>query len=178
MNELEYIGLKNKVIEYKKIIANAHAYRSDWNAHLKEFIISEVKTMAAAADLELTIRVQDNVGNLEAVTCSLGRSASGIFEKVDEDTNKPLIKHNGTLVYQQLFNGKIQVMVSLPYIEGFGNPPPPKFIAIYRPQELKRPFLERHMEAFIKTVSDWEDFDDDEPTHQKIGFQLPQVQVE
>jgi hypothetical protein len=174
----EYLGLKNKVIEYKKIIANAHAYRSDWNEHLKDFVISEVKNMSSAADLELVIKVQDNVGNLEAVACSLGRSASGIYEKVDEDTNKPLIKHNGTLIYQQLFNGKVQVMISLPYIEGFGNPPPPKFLGIYRPQELKQPFLERHLEEFIKTVTSWEDFDDDEPTHQKIGFNLPQVPVE
>ena len=173
----EYLGLKNKVIEYKKIVANAHAYRSDWNEHLKDFVISEVKKMCTAADLELVIKVQDNVGNLEAVTCTLGRSASGIYEKVDEDTNKPLIKHNGTLIYQQLFNGKIQVMISLPYIEGFGNPPPPKFLGIYRPQELKQPFLERHLEEFIKTVTSWEDFDDDEPS-QKIGFHLPQVPVE
>ena len=175
---LEYISLKNKVIEYKKVIANAFIYRSEWNAHLKEFIISEVRQMASVAELELAIKVQDNVGNLEAVTCSLGRSASGIYEKVDEDTNKPLIKHNGTLIYQQLFNGKIQVMVSLPYIEGFGNPPPPKFLGIYRPQELKLPFLERHMEEFIKTVTSWEDFDDDEPAHQRIGFNVPSVPVE
>lgn len=172
---LEYIGLKNKVIEYKKVIANAHAYRNDWNEQLKEFIVSEVTKMSTAADLDLDVTVQDNMGNLEAVTCTLGRSASGIFEKIDEDTNKPLIKHNGTLVYQQLFNGKVQVMVSFPYIEGFGNPPPPKFIGIYRPQELKQPFLERHLEDFVKTVTSWEDFDDDEPVHQKIGFQVPQV---
>ncbi|HLF63329.1 MAG TPA: hypothetical protein VI603_06240 [Saprospiraceae bacterium] len=175
---LEYIGLKNKVIEYKKVIANAHTYRADWNANLKDFIITEVHRMAAAADLDLSVKVQDNVGNLEAVTCSLGRSASGIFEKIDDDTNKPLIKHNGTLIYQQLFNGKVQVMISFPYIEGFGNPPPPKFIGIYRPQELKQPFLERHLEEFVKTVTAWEDFDDDEPSHQRIGFNQPQVPVE
>lgn len=175
---MEYIGLKNKVIEYKKIIANAFIYRQDWNDHLKAFIIAEVKKMSAVADLELNVKVQDNVGNLEGVTCSLGRSASGIYEKVDEDTNKPLIKHNGTLIYQQLFNGKIQVMISLPHIEGFGDPPPPKFLGIYRPEELKLPFLERHMEEFIKTVTSWEDLDDDEPAHHKIGFQMPSVPVE
>jgi hypothetical protein len=174
----DFSGLKNKVNEYKKVIASAHAYRGDWNENLKAFIVSEVEKMASVAELDLTVKVQDNVGNLEAVTCSLGRSASGIYEKIDEDTNKPLIKHNGTLIYQQLFNGKIQVMVSLPYIEGFGNPPPPKFLGIYRPQELKQPFLERHMEEFVKTITSWEDFDDDEPTHAKIGFQMPQVPVE
>ena len=167
----EYISLKNKVIEYKKVIANAHAYRTDWNEQLKDFIVAELNKMVSAADLDVSIKIQDNIGNLESITCSLGRSASGMYEKVDEDTNKPLIKHNGTLIYQQLFNGKVQVMISFPYIESFGNPPPPKFIGIYRPQELKQPFLERHMEEFVKTITSWEDFDDDEPVHQKIGFQ-------
>jgi hypothetical protein len=174
----EYLGLKSKVAEYKKIIANTHEYRKGWNDHLKEFITSEIKKMAAEAELELTFKVQDNIGNLEAITCTLGRSASGIFEKVDEDTNKPLIKHNGTLVYQQLFNGKVQVMILMPNIEGFGDPPPPKMIGIYRPQELKPPFLERHMEEFVKAITNWEDFDDDEHVPNKIGFNLPKVDLD
>ncbi len=174
----EYIGLLTRVIEYKKVVANVHAYRQVWKDTLKDFIMGEVKKMATATELSLTIAVQDQVGNLEAVTCSLGRSASGIYERIDADTNKPLIKHHGTLVYQQLFNGKIQVMIAMPYIEGFGDPPPPKVIGIYRPQELKLPFLERHMEEFIKTVTAWEDFDDDEQTHTPIGFQHPKVPID
>ena len=134
--------------------------------------------MTSAADLDIVIKVQDNVGNLEAITCSLGRSSSGIYEKVDEDTNKPLIKHNGTLIYQQLFNGKVQVMVAFPHIEGFGDPPPPKLVGIYRPQEIKQPFIERHLEEFVKTVTKWEDFDDDEQAPNKIGFNLPKVEVD
>lgn len=175
---LDYIGLKTKVAEYKKIIGNTHSYRRDWKDHLKDFIISEVTKMAESSELDITIKVQDNVGNLEAVTCSLGRSTSGIYEKIDSDTNKPLIKHNGTLVYQQLFNGKVQVMIAMPFIEGFGDPPPPKLVGIYRPQELKQPFLERHMEEFIKTVTYWEDFDDDEQAPNKIGFHLPKVELD
>jgi hypothetical protein len=134
--------------------------------------------MADETEIALAIAVQDNVGNLEAVTCSLGRSASGIYERIDEDTNKPLIKHHGTLIYQQLFNGKVQVMISLPFIEGFGDPPPPKLIGIYRPEELKPPFLERHMEEFIKMVTMWEDFDDDDQGPSKIGFHIPKVPVD
>jgi hypothetical protein len=175
---LDYLGLKAKVVEYKKIVANTFEYRNDWNDHLKDFIKDEIQKMATEADLELTFKVQDNIGNLEAITCTLGRSASGIYEKVDEDTNKPLIKHNGTLVYQQLFNGKVQVMILVPYIEGFGGPPPPKMVGIYRPQELKSPFLERHMEEFIKTITNWEDFDDDEHPPNRIGFNLSKVDLD
>ena len=56
-------------------------------------------------------------------------------------------------------------------IEGYGQPRPPKTIAIYRPDEIKGPYLVRHMESFISEVTNWEDYDDDEP-HQRIGFHL------
>ena len=101
---------------------------------------------------------------------TLGSEESGITEIINEKTDKPLIKHNGSLVYQQLFNGKVQVMIGFPYIEGFGEPRQPKVIGIYRPEEIKPPFLVRHMEDFIKEITMWEDFDDDEIPH-IIGYQ-------
>ncbi|MCB0563296.1 MAG: hypothetical protein KDD01_02845, partial [Phaeodactylibacter sp.] len=51
------------------------------------------------------------------------------------------------------------------------QPRPPKTIAIYRPEELKEPYFVRHMEDLIQEITNWEDYDDDEP-NKKIGFQL------
>jgi hypothetical protein len=39
-----------------------------------------------------------------------------------------------------------------------------------RPDELKVPFIIRHMEAFLKDITDWEDFDDEEQKSSAIGF--------
>jgi len=49
-------------------------------------------------------------------------------------------------------------------------------IAIYRPEELKTPFLIRHMEDFIKEITHWEDLDDDDQPTNKIGFQIQSLQ--
>ena len=76
------------------------------------------------------------------------------------------------MIYQQLYNGKVQVMIVYPFIEGFGEPRPPKVISIYRPEEIKTPFLLRHMEEFIKEITQWEDFDDDDQAAAKIGFNV------
>ena len=66
-------------------------------------------------------------------------------------------------------------MINYPYIEGYGEPRPPKSLAIYRPEELKEPFFLRHLEEFITEIFNWEDYDDDnngaEP-NQRIGFRL------
>jgi hypothetical protein len=167
----EFQGIQNKVREYEKVRRNVQLYRARWTEHLRQFIIDTLEAMTKATGLAATIDTRDNIGNLEAVALSLGKSASGIFTRVDEDTNKPLIKDMGALVYQQLFNGKVQTFVVLPYIEGFGQPPAPTTLGIYRPDEITLPFIERHMEEFLRNVIDWEDFDDDKPS--PIGFHQP-----
>mgnify|MGYP006898432575 FL=1 len=104
---------------------------------------------------------------------TMGSVESGLSEQVGSGLQRDLIKHNGTLVYQQLFNGKILVLINFPFIEKYGQPQPPKTIAIYRPEELKEPYFLRHMETFVADISNWEDYDDDAPEpNQRIGFKL------
>lgn len=168
----DYLGLTNKVKIYQSLLANTKAYRERWNSFLKKQIVEELEKMLTVSGLEGKIEVQDKVRHLEFIVLSLGSEESGISEIINEKTDKPLIKHNGSLVYQQLFNGKIQVMIGYPYIEGFGEPRAPKVISIYRPEEIKVPFLIRHMEDFVKEISLWEDYDDDDTPAAKIGFQM------
>ena len=168
----DYNGLISKVNRYQSILGNTKAYRERWNSFLKQQIVDELGNMLKQTGLEGKLEVQDKVMHLEFIVLSLGSEESGISEIINDKTDKPLIKHNGSLVYQQLFNGKIQVMIGYPYIEGFGEPKPPKVIAIYRPEEIKTPFLIRNMEDFIKELTQWEDYDDDDQPMSKIGFQM------
>ena len=168
----DYNGLITKVNRYQSILGNTKSYRERWNTFLKNHIVNELENMMKVTGLEGKIEVVDKVRHLEFIVFSLGSEESGISEIINDKTDKPLIKHNGSLVYQQLFNGKIQVMIGYPYIEGFGEPRTPKVIAIYRPEEIKPPFLIRHMEDFIKEITQWEDYDDDDQPVSKIGFQI------
>lgn len=169
--ERETHNLKRKVALYKEIVSNTRAYRDEWNDNLKAMIMSTLQSYADCCELGAKISSVDDVENLGAITFTLGQVKSGIFEEVNDSIKRHLIKHNGSLIYQQLFNGKIIVMIQYPYIENIGQPRPPKTIGIYRPEEIKAPFLLRHLEEFITEVTNWEDFDDDEP-NQRIGFNL------
>ncbi len=162
-------NIRQKVNKYKSILNNTIQYRKDWNDGLKDMIVSTLVKISKETDLNAEIEVQDNVENMELIIFNLGRTTSGIYEKVDETVRKPMIKTNGALIYQQLFNGKILVLIALPYIEGYGEPRPPKTIEILRPGELKQPFLLRHVETFLKDVTEWEDYDDDLP-QQAVNF--------
>lgn len=169
----ELNNLRKKVTRYKELLENTEQYRKGWKK-LKKSIIKQLKDACDGVDLEYKIVEKNEMANLEAVVLSLGDVKSGMGQEVAEGIVRQMIKHNGSLVYQQLFNGKVLVLINMPFIEGYGEPQPPKTIGIYRPEEIMPPFVIRHLESFLQEVTMWEDYDDDiqEAPHQRIGFKM------
>lgn len=175
----DFSSLLLRVNNYKRILQNTIEYRKAWPTDLKPLIESVLKEFLAQSGLKGEVRVQDRIENLESVVLDLGKSHSGISENLDDtDIKRTMIKSNGTLIYQQLFNGKIMVMVLNPHIEGYGEPKAPITLEILRPEELKAGFMLRHLETFLKNITEWEDYDDDLPTKTPIGFQPVGFQVD
>ena len=172
----EYNNLKKKVINYQEVLANTRVYRTAWKEELKDKIVSQLEAISKDVELDAKIDVKSDLENLEAIVFSLGTVKSGMYQEVNDSIKRHMIKHNGSLIYQQLFNGKVIVIINYPYIENYGQSTPPKTIAIYRPEELKEPFFVRHLEELMTEVHHWEDYDDDErpgaEKNQKIGFKL------
>jgi len=173
--------LVSKVNDYKQILENTQEYRKSWDTKMKPVILKMLKEILKQTGIKGEINEQDNIENLEAIVLDLGRSASGISENLeDTDIKRAMVKSNGSLIYQQLFNGKVMIMTVSPYIEGYGEPKPPKPLEILRPDELTAGFIIRHMESFLKEITEWEDYDDDEPTQKNafnpIGFNRPIVE--
>ena len=173
-NEADLVNLKKRTEMYHGILQNTIAYRKVWVSELREMIKDSLTHMAKLVGLKGEVQTHAKMDNLEAIQFSMGSALSGMTEEVAKNVHRTLIKHNGSLIYQQLFNGKIMVVINFPYIEGYGQPAPPRTLAIYRPEEIKLPYLIRHMEEFVQSISDWEDFDDDQPrqSNQAIGFKL------
>ncbi len=168
-------NLKSKVRQYQSVLKNTLDYRKAWKDGLCEEIKNSLQEMVDQTGLNAEIELKSEVENLDAIVLSLGDVKSGLFQKVSDDIRRDLLKNNGSLVYQQLFNGKLIVLINYPVIEGLGQPQPPKAIGIYRPEEIKTPFLVRHMEEFMKEITNWEDYDDDDDPHknqQGIGFNM------
>lgn len=164
-------NLQDKAARYKSILQNTLDYRKEWHSGLRQMIMDTLGELNNSLGLHGTIELKEDLENLEVIVYSLGRTNSGIAEKVDNVMIRPLVRNNGALVYQQLFNGKILIMVGYPVIEGLNEPKQPRTLEILRPEELKKPFVYRQMETFLKEMADWEDFDDDVPT-QQIGFNV------
>jgi hypothetical protein len=170
---LDFGSLISKTNKYKEVLQNTIDYRKEWEPNIKPMLQSTLKEFIKQTGIKGEVKNQQKITNLEAIILDLGKSRSGIIENMDDtDIKRVMIKNNGALVYQQLFNGKIMVMIVSPYIEGYGDPKPPKTLEILRPNELNEPFILRHLEVFLKDITEWEDFDDDEPQKKSsIGFQ-------
>ena len=138
---------------------------------MKDFIVAELEKICKQSGLEAAVKVRNKVSNLEAIELTLGRTRSGLSHRVNEDIERVMIKYNGALIYQQLFNGKIIALIHYPYIEGYLDPRAPRTLAIFAPDELKEGHFVEHFREFMKEIIAWEDFEQDEPQNQ-IGFRL------
>jgi hypothetical protein len=174
LSDIDTQNIQRKVARYKEVLQNTATYRENWSSSLRQTIVDQLTMLCQTSGLtQYSVDQISAISNLEAVSLSFGMGQSGLGESLGGGLRRDLVKNNGSLVYQQLFNGKILVLINFPFIEKYGQPQPPKTIAIYRPEELKDPYFLRHFETFITEITQWEDYDDDLPEpNQRIGFKL------
>lgn len=165
----QFFSLKRKVDRYREVQQNTSAFREAWKNGVRDLIRQSLDQICAETGLAATTEIRSEVDNLEAVALTLGDTPSGLLQILGAGLRRDLIKHNGALIYQQLFNGKILVLIDYPFIENYGDPRPPKTIVICKPQELQPPFFIRHVEEWLEEMIAWEDYDDEEPI-KRIGF--------
>ena len=163
-------NLKRKVKKLNKVMGNTDAYRKVWEDSYKKMIMDTLQSFIDETDLHAEVVVNDRFEGLEAISLALQTRDSGIYERITDDTKRALIRNGGVLTYHQLFNGKIGILIGYPFIEGIGQPKMPMTVEIVRPEELKEINILRQAEQFIDEVTEWEDFDDDKHSVQKIGF--------
>lgn len=170
---MDYSNLKNKVKALNSVMKNTKEYRKAWDNGLKEMIVSTLETIAKKSKLKGVVEVQDQMNGMETITLGLGLTKSGITERVSEKVEKPLIRMNGILLFQQLFNGKVSIWINYPYIEGIGEPKSPRMLEIVRPHEINEETILAYIEQFVDEIIAWEDYDDDvppQPVSTGIGF--------
>ena len=101
---------------------------------------------------------------------------SAIAETFDSGAKRSIIKDMGALNFSQIFNGKVQVWMTFPLIEGLMQPQQPKMIGIFAPPEFNEDLILSNFDEFFKELINWENYDDDVPSPQgnRIGFGVQQ----
>ena len=102
--------LQTKVKNYNQVLQNTNSYRQAWQSKVKQFISTTLKDIAVQTGLKATIVEKNNIENLEAIVLDLGRSSSGIAENIENtDVKRIMVKNNGAMIYQQLFQENEQM---------------------------------------------------------------------
>jgi len=176
----KYTAIKERAAKYTNILDQVIDYRNSWGKSLKKFIKSHSEKILKETGINAQIEVEERFENLESITISLGKSISGIAENVDGITKRTIIKDKGSLIFSQLFNGKVQTWMTYPLIEGLMQPKPPKMIGIYGPPEFNEDLILSNFDDFFKELIEWENYDDDQPGQQvnRIGFGVQHQNLE
>ena len=169
----KFTAIKERAKKYSEMLKHVIDYRNSWYSDLKNQIVTTAEQILDHTEISASIEIEERFENLESITISLGKTVSGIAENVDDITKRNIIKDKGSLIYSQLFNGKVQAWMTYPLIEGLMQPKPPKMIGIYRPDEFNEGLILSNFDDFFKELIDWENYDDDQPGNEaqnKIGF--------
>lgn len=164
-------SLQAKAQQYREALQNTARYRMIWQEGVKANLVSWLKELAQSCNITVEIEERMEVEGLESVIFSLGLEPSGLKEILEGDNRRDLMRQNGSLIYQQLFNGKIIALINLPYIEKYGQPQEPRSVAIFRPDEITEEQIAAHLAEFLGDLTMWESYDDDamQPAT-RIGF--------
>lgn len=176
----KYTAIKKRADKYRNMLQQVVDFRAVWEEQLKEFIKSNAESVLEHTDTNGKIEIEEKFEHLESITISLGKSISGIAEHIDKNTKRNIVKDNGSLIYSQLFNGKVQVWLTYPLIEGLMQPKEPKMIGIYAPPEFNEGLILSNFDDFFKELIEWENYDDDKPGQAvtRIGFGATQQEEE
>lgn len=170
----KYTAIRKRASKYAQILQQVLDFRADWEKKLKDYIVKTSTEVLKHADIDAKINIEEQYENLESIGISLGKHVSGISEVIDENTNRTIIKDRGSLMYSQLFNGKVQCWMTYPLIEGLMQPKQPMLIGIYAPSEFDEDLILSNFDTFFKELIEWENYDDDQPGQQnqvnRIGF--------
>lgn len=168
----KYTAIKERAKRYKDILEQVVNYREAWGKELKQFIIKSINKILEHSDVTAKLEVEEKFENLETISVYLGKAESGIAETFDSGTKRNIIIDRGSLNFSQIFNGKVQVWMTFPLIEGLMQPQQPKMIGIYAPPEFNIDLVLSNFDEFFKELIEWENYDDDQPTEQinRIGF--------
>ncbi|MEE9373039.1 MAG: hypothetical protein V3V00_08300 [Saprospiraceae bacterium] len=168
----KYTALKERAGKYKDILEQVINYREAWGKELKKFILEGVGNVLKQTGVEAKVEVEGQFENLQTISIYLGKNVSGIAETFEGGARRSIIKDMGSLSFSQIFNGKVQVWMTFPLIEGLMKPQPPKMIGIFTPPEFNEDLILSTFDDFFKELINWENYDDDVPSAQlnKIGF--------
>ena len=139
--------------------------RKVWNLETNDLILNTFKGMAQSVpNLNWEIRKVDAMENLDILMLGFKNESSGIVGQV-QGVFKFFAKVSGKLIYSQVYNGEIYVLIDYPHVEHHVERQAPKFIGKFLPAQITEDLVLDHIYEFLDEMLAWES-----GTRKLIGF--------
>jgi hypothetical protein len=159
----------NKAFEYEKALeiskVTIEENRKFWNAQTNQLILGTFKGVAQSVpNLDWEVRKVDAMENLDILMLGFKNESSGIVGQI-QGVLKFFAKVSGKLIYSQVYNGEVYVLIDYPHVEHHVERQQPKFIGKFRPDEITVDLVLDHINEFLEEMLGWES-----GTRKLIGF--------
>jgi len=145
------VAFKEKQSRINREISDRHEHWSITKKHITD-CLEAIKKRLALTDTY-------NLASPRELQFTFGKTNSG-FTNGEGESASILTKIGGCLIYRQLYNGKIKVLIGLPYIDRIRPQQSLIEIAVLGPRDISQQLVAEHFEAFLEKITDWEEEDE------------------
>jgi hypothetical protein len=146
-------SIKAAFQDYCTVVKRTEERHARWNSSTKELVFRTLS--ALSADLKpLRAIKEESVRNFDTVCLGFMPTPTSIAIR-EGAAIKGFVKMGGYLFYSQVFNGKVLVGISYPYVEELQDAAP-KGIAIVDPEEITKEKILEHVEQFLREITEAE----------------------
>lgn len=148
---------------YCSVTKRTEERQAEWNAKTKDLvfrtlsaIVTELRSSATAGHMKHILATkEESVRNFDTVAIGFPPMPTDIVYKKG-NAIIGATKIGGHLFYSQVFNGKILVGISFPYVTELQDAKPNMGIALLDPEEITEEMIFRDVEHFLQAMADAE----------------------
>lgn len=163
--------------EYCGVVSQVEERHTHWNTSTKQEIFRVLSSISG--DLKPLKAVQEgSIRNFDTVCLGFPPTPTSIVLR-EGNGAKGLTRFGGYLFYSQVFNGRILVGISYPYVEQLQDPSPNKGIALLDPTEITEQKILEHVNIFLREITEAErtiSMRDDLHNKRPIGFTVAETE--
>lgn len=158
-------NLKEKVDALNMANHNIAKNREVWATKTKPLLVEVLGQIVREFPIGWYVQKLDWDQNLEGVNITFKPTNSGIVTKTNSSA-KSYLKHGGTIVFSQSYNGEVFVIILYPYVDNFVGKSDNLILGRFNPGIIDEEFIVKKVAEFLDHMIVWE-----ESTPQsKIGF--------
>jgi hypothetical protein len=159
----------NKAIAYQNALESSklsiEENRKVWNAQTNHLITEIFQVIAQnVPNLNWEVKKIDGMENLDILMLGFKNESSGIVGQV-QGVFKFFSKISGKLIYSQVYNSEVYVLIDYPHVEHHVERQTPKFLGKFLPAQITHDIVLDHINEFLEEMLNWES-----GTRKLIGF--------